>query len=136
MDRKIYLPIFLPDVEQAQDPELELLSEEIFLPEVAADPALRLALYELAWLNVSLMHGPMELAWFSEKSRYLVFLELSSDSSTRPAMLQDLGIEPMKNLPFARAGQRIVWASDNSDSIVPAFQAMASQIEAWEDARL
>jgi hypothetical protein len=35
---------------------------------------MRMALYETAWLNMGVMHGPLELCWLNENASYLIFI--------------------------------------------------------------
>jgi len=102
--------------------------------EIACDPArwnleIRMALYEAAWLNLAVMQGPMELCWYNERARYLVFVDLSADPSCSAELIAEGGVNVGSDLPFATPFQHIVWQADRATLIRRAFDEMAARID-------
>src|SRR5262249_60188324 len=88
-----------------------------------------MALYEGAWLNRAVMHGPMELCWFSESARYLTFLEVGLAPVGTEAMLTDAGHPPGRDLIFAKPCQHIVWEGDHLSVLQREFAAMLQRLD-------
>ena len=88
-----------------------------------------MALYEAAWLNMAVMHGPMELCWFSESARYLIFLEVGLAAVGTEAMLIEAGHPPGRDLIFAKACQHIVWEGDHLSVLQREFAAILPRLE-------
>lgn len=93
------------------------------------DLEIRMALYEAAWLNMAVMHGPMELCWFSEVSRYLIFLEVGLAHVSTRAMLISAGHPPDRDLIFAKPYQHIVWEGDHLPVLQREFEAMLPYLD-------
>jgi hypothetical protein len=83
-----------------------------------------MALYELAYVNMSLMHGPMELALYNEVCRYAVFIPLGASPQTEKWILTKRGFLIGRDLPFARPWQRLVWEADDLTAIRRTFADM------------
>lgn len=124
LDRAIYAPIFVLDSETIMDRSKANLEDCIVCEGASWDIDLRMALYEAAWLNMAVMHGPMELCWFSESSRYLVFLEVGLARVHAESELADAGHPPGRDLIFAKPGQHIVWEGDHLPVIRREFEAL------------
>jgi hypothetical protein len=78
---------------------------------------------------MAVMHGPMELCWFSEPARYLVFLEVGLAPVGTEAMLIDAGHPPGRDLIFAKPYQHIVWEGDHLSVLQREFAAMLQRLE-------
>jgi hypothetical protein len=96
---------------------------------------LRMALYEHAWLNMAVMHGPMELCWYCEKARYLLFVPVETDTATTRDALTEAGHRIGHDLEFATPGQHLVWEADSLGAIRTAFAAMEKQLVAMDGER-
>jgi hypothetical protein len=129
LDRTRFVPIFVPDTDAAMRGRPLELDDAIFCEAASWSVDLRMALYEAAWLNMAVMHGPMELCWYSETARYVVFLQPLRDTNQIDLMREN-GQPLSGNMPFARPFQRIVWDTDRLDVIERAFADMARGIEA------
>jgi hypothetical protein len=112
------------------------LAGEIFCEAARWNLEARMALYEAAWLNLAVMHGPMELCWYNERARYVLFLDPGADASSEAEIVEG-GLEIGRDLTFATPFQHIVWQTDRAAVIREAFDAMAARIErdATESAR-
>lgn len=118
---KGYHPLFLLDSERAFDGTPVELAGLLVMTEAPWNLQLRLALYEVAWLNMMVAHGPMELLWYSERSSYLVFLEPGMAPQSQPQMLEDQGHRIGEDMPFARPKQRMVWGGDRLEVLQREF---------------
>lgn len=127
VDRTRFAPIVVHDTERTPAPGP-------FDGELSYDPArwhvdLRMALYEAAWLNLAVMQGPMELCWYNERARYVVFVDLSADPSCSAELITEGGVNVGQDLPFATPFQHIVWHADRAPLIREAFDQMSARIE-------
>jgi hypothetical protein len=124
-----FTPIFLIDMEANAAGPLAELKDEIVLGAAFWNLSLRMALYELAWLNMAIMHGPMELCWYNEKCRYVVFIPVGAAPQCSPEALHEQGHEIGIDFPFAKPYQRLVWEADTTEAVNREFAAMRPIIE-------
>ena len=123
-----FVAVFIPDIE-ASMPHPDVAGAITFEPG-AWNVSLRLALYEQAYLNMAIAHGPMGLCWYSETARYVVFLPVGRAPQTEEDALSDRGLDPGHDLPFARPWQRIVWEEDTLQNIFREFECMKGLLDA------
>lgn len=124
LDPSIYAPIFVHDTETVMREPPADFSRHIVCEAASWNLELRTALYEAAWLNMALMHGPTELCWYNEKARYLFFIALGSAGVTTAEAIQEAGHRIGVDLDFAKPYQRIVWEGDRLDVLQRAFGEM------------
>jgi hypothetical protein len=123
IDGDIFAPIFVPDTETAMDRKNLDIGGHITCEAACWDLEIRMALYEAAWLNMAVMHGPMELCWFNESVRYLIFFEIGRTAVSSTEFLTEAGHPPFADLTFAKPYQRIVWEGDHLPVLEREFQA-------------
>jgi hypothetical protein len=124
-----YAVIFVMDTEEALNPlPSELRPYSVFLPG-SWNLALRMALYQRAFLNLAISQGPMELCWFNEVCRYLLFFSLDSAPLTSLEHLKAQGIDVGGDLPFAKPWQRWVWEKDDLEIISKEFSYFLPLLE-------
>jgi hypothetical protein len=124
LDRSVYVPIFVFDTETVMHRSEADVGGNIVCEAASWDLEIRMALYEAAWLNMAVMHGPMELCWFGEASRYLIFLEVGLAPVGTRASLISAGHPPDRDLIFAKPYQHIVWEGDHLSILQREFEAM------------
>ena len=124
LDPKRYAVIFVPDTAALAGPEKAVLSDFMVLYDVALNVQLRMALYEYAWLNMAVVHGPTELCWYSERCRYLLFMMVDTAPQTSIALLEADGFEVGGQLPWAKPWQRWVWEPDDASVLKTRFAEM------------
>jgi hypothetical protein len=129
LDRSRYTPIFVHDSEAPMDDRPVPLDRELFCEAARWNLEIRMALYEAAWLNLAVMHGPMELCWYNERARYLLFLEIGAHPSSSERIIAEGGQPIRRDLAFATPFQHIVWQSDDAANIRTAFEDMARKLE-------
>jgi hypothetical protein len=129
---KGYAAVFVLDTETAMEPVPAALAGATICHAASWNLELRAALYEIAYLNIGIAHGPFELCWYNHKCRYVCFLKLNSAPQVSPAALAERGFELGKSPAYAIAGQKWVWAADDLPAITREFDAMRREIEKME----
>jgi len=130
IDRRQFTPIFVHDTESPSIAPPRELGGEVFCEAARWNIEVRMALYDAAWLNLAVMHGPMELCWYNQRSRYVVFLPVDADPSSSTDSLAEGGLRLGEDLGFATAFQHIVWTADRAEVIRDAFEQVSARIEA------
>jgi hypothetical protein len=131
LDPLRYLPVFVPDTNDLTVGLPPELAPFVVYPEAAASVALRMALYERAFLNLGVNNGPMGLAWLNERVRYATLkLETAEVPQSTLKFMRSFGFEPGKSLPFANSLQQWVWEDDTEAVISRIFERLVRNIEA------
>jgi len=128
LDRERCAPIFVLDTDAVMRGRPADLDGEIVCEAASWSVEIRMALYEAAWLNMAVMHGPMELCWYSDRARYLIFYEPMTDANQMDLM-RDNGQALSGDLEFAMPWQRIVRQGDRLDVLRRAFEEMTRTLE-------
>ena len=129
------LVVVVPDTEQAVSNFSEKDDGLLWMPQVALEVDLRMALYECAWLNMMVNTGPHLLCMFNETCHYLMFKILTEGvPQTTPEYMRELGFEIDKSPPFSTAYQKWVWGDDNEQLIRGEFARMREVLPASSDA--
>ena len=108
-------------------------------PEASVDLHSRMALYEIAKLNLFVANGPTTLGWFGDFP-WLSFTRIEPDGHeyvpNTPSFWRDnIGIEVGTQLPWALPDQRIIWQPDDYENLIKAweeFQALPAVTAAAE----
>jgi hypothetical protein len=125
LDQTRYAPIFVPDTESAIAMNSGDLGGHPICLAACWNLEIRMALYEAAWLNMGVMHGPLELCWYNEAVRYAIFIPAGTDAVNSVDALTEHGHRIGADHDFATPFQRIVWERDDLSCIEAAFAAMA-----------
>lgn len=133
LDPSLFAPVFVEDTDRAVHRLPEEFSGHIVCEAATWNLELRMGLYEAAWLNTAIMHGPLELCWYNEQARYLVFVPIGTTQVTSPEFLIESGLEVGKDLAFAKPYQRLVWGPDEASAISREFAAMLPLLTALDD---
>ena len=112
------------------DPVPEAIREFPVFHEAPWNLALRSALYELAYLNLAIVHGPTELLWYNDRCRYVIFFPRDEGRQTNTEFMVANGFVPGESLPFATPLQKWVWEPDDLDVIKREFAALCEAIDA------
>lgn len=126
LDSSKFIPIFVHDTETAMRPPPIDLGDHVVCEAASWNLEIRMALYEAAWLNMAAMLGPLELAWYSEKARYVVFINIGVAEQNSVIIIKESGHDIGQSLVFAKPAQKIVWAADTLDRIELEFAAVES----------
>ena len=128
LDLATYGPVIIPDTDNAMAPVPELADFPHF-SEAAWNLGLRMAVNELAYLNMFVNSGPGSLCFLNRKCRYLFFKVTTPTILATDKQLRRLGFEPGQSPKFATPFQKWVWEPDNRDILRREFDAMVSKIE-------
>jgi len=129
LDPTLYCAIIVPDTDRSLEPQGLLEGLPIFR-EASWNLGLRMALYELAFINMFVNCGPGSLCILNSVCPYLFFkisvegVELASTNTLRL-----MGFVAGETPRFATRFQRWVWEDDRLDVLRREFAAMASTIE-------
>jgi hypothetical protein len=134
LDTSVYAPIFVLDTSHDLQRAGERYERFPVFHVGAHDTVQRAALYQLAHLNLSIVHGPTELMWFNRHCRYAIFMPLESGPETSRAYLAEQGFTVHAQQAFSGPHQRWIWASDTLDNIEHAFHDMCRVMEESEGA--
>jgi hypothetical protein len=125
LDPAVFLPIFVHDTETSMREPPADFGQHVVCHAASWSLEIRMALYEAAWLNMALMHGPMELCWYNEQARYLLFMTVGTTAAVNSeASLITNGHRLGIDLEFAKPYQRIVWKRDDLSALLDAFALM------------
>ncbi len=131
LDTDIYHPIFVRDTEKLFGDETDELMEFTTCSLASLNVDLRMALYELSWLNTMVPGGPTVLCWLNRNIPFLQFKIINEDwPSTTTSYITSQGLEKGGQLPHATPYQRLVWEPDDLDVIEREFSAMVDRLEA------
>lgn len=128
IDKKKYCPILIAD--HSFD-SYQLFSEfkDYFYHKAVWSIELRAAAYQNAYLNMSVGHGPMELCYYNNKVKYIVFLK-SNSLEYQPNIERKLsGWDIGKDLRFANKYQKIIWKKDNFENISSEFKKFVTKVK-------
>ena len=123
-----YLPILIPDTENALlDPD-EHFKNLRFMPEASVNLELRMALYEHVFMNLFVSNGPAALCYYNKFTRYIQFVsgEFLFDKLKTE---DDFGTPFGVSLPWSNHFQKLVWQEHSVENILSEFKLMASKIE-------
>jgi hypothetical protein len=121
LDARRFAAVFVRDTERALELPSQGLERHVVLDAASYNAGLRMALYEMAYVNLAIMHGAMELCWFNEACRYVAFMPVGTSPQTTPEFLAARGFREGQSLPFARPWQRLCWQPEERANIVRAF---------------
>lgn len=118
LDPERFFVVILPDVEDLGAGADDFGHARI-MNEFAVDPGLRIALYEVADLNLGINNGPMALCYLNAQVRYVMFKIITNGvpQSDQSVFLRH-GPMPGEQPSFLRQDyQRWVWEDDTEEAI-------------------
>jgi tetratricopeptide (TPR) repeat protein len=136
VDHARFAPVFVRDTASATEELPAAFKDHLICPIAPFDLNFRHALYELAYLNLTVPNGPTSICWLNNRSRFLCFKFVTeSASETSTIFHTSMGLAIGGQAPFATRYQRLVWEEDSLDVIEREFAAMVERIDAGaEDA--
>jgi hypothetical protein len=125
LDPGVFVPIFVHDTETSMREPPADFGRHVVCHAASWSLEIRMALYEAAWLNMALMHGPMELCWYNGLARYVLFMSVGNAAAVNSeASLIANGHRLGVDLEFAKPCQRMVWKRDDLPALMDAFAVM------------
>jgi hypothetical protein len=135
LQQRGYLPVFIPDTDSLAEGLSAEICEFPHLSEAAWNLGLRMALYERAFVNLSVNTGPAFLYLMNERARGIVFkLTTPGVREAETQYLLNLGYEIGGQIPFCTPFQKFVWEQDELAIIIREFEDMEHRLIASEHA--
>ena len=122
LDGSGYVPVIIPDID-GDDLDQTYFSDGFIYKEAAWNMMLRMALYELVYLNFFVSGGPLSLAIMNPKCSYIA-MNLFAEGSvidTKDAY-KKIGYDVGTNYKFSTENQKLVYDTDSYDNIVSEFE--------------
>lgn len=132
LDKHEYFVTFIPDTEDALSQETLDLDGWHTFNLAASNALLRHALYEIAYLNLSVNTGPFSLCWLNPNCHYITFKIIPESLHFKEQLgkiMQARGFVNNENAFFANKLQKWVWKEDTFDVILSEFELMCHLIE-------
>jgi spore maturation protein CgeB len=121
--------VVVPDTDQLVEFESSALGRYPSFAPACFDVDLRFALYEAAYLNMSVNTGPGVAAMLDKSVRYLMFkIVVPSVPHCTEEFLERNGFEIGATPRFATPFQRWVWANDDEGTLWHEFNAMDARL--------
>jgi len=130
LDNNKYFPVILRDTEKAFDPVPYELNGITLFNEATFNIEIRVAFYELSYLNMCINNGPSGLLEMHKNTRY-IYLKVVTPSVhvCSEEWFRSNGIIPGESLPWATPFQKYVWEDDKYEIITREFDKMCEKIE-------
>jgi len=118
-----FTPVFVPDTDSCWVPN-NLLDDFIIFNEVCWNLGLRMALNELAFVNLFYYNGPASLCILSKKPRSVVFFPVLDESlHANSATIKQFGLtNGQRRYDFAEPHQLLSWKLDSFENIQEEFR--------------
>lgn len=127
LNQQDYCVVIVPDTEAALTAPPAVLAEHaLFFTAACWNVALRVALYESAYLNLGVNTGPLSLCWFNPRCRYLMF-KLAVKGEV-VAVTREHGYGWGETPKFATKYQKWIWEDDDEEVITREFLSMMNQL--------
>jgi hypothetical protein len=136
LDQTIYCPVIIRDTDAAFHPLPPDLKGILIFPEVVWNIQLRVALYELSYLNMFIPNGPSMICFHSQKAPFIYFLKKVTCGAATHEYWQSQGVEPGSKFKWLNSFQTMVWEGDDYDVLVREFEKMCELIEGSKDKEL
>jgi len=122
LKKNSYSPVIVPDTDNSFLAS-KFYPDILIFHECAWNIGLRMALYELAYINFFLPNGPMDLCIWNSKCNYIAMNMLPEGSPvTTKESYERIGYKIGENYKFAHNGQRLVFKDDTFENIKDEFE--------------
>ena len=129
LDPALYCPIIVDDTWTIFKSSFSGLKGLITFSEASWNMELRIAMYELSYLNLSVSCGPVYLCVFDSRTRYLVFSLLRPPKPNLARFFRSEGFEVGFQFKHAGPFQRLVWKDDTFPVIREEFDKICDKID-------
>ena len=119
-----YLPIIVPDIDDALLNPKEHFDGQYFLPEAAFNLELRMALYESVFLHLLVSNGPSVICSYNKNARFIQFIG-EGYLVDKVRAEDDCGIPFGANYPFYNDFQKLAWRKHTVENILEEFYLLA-----------
>ncbi len=133
LDKNTYFPLIVPDTDNSWSTELTQLATSTgaaVFTEACFNVELRMAIYELSYINLGVNNGPMHLCALSATCRYIMYKQVTEDyAHTSTQSFIDRGFTIGGHFAGANHLQRLIWQDDDFDVIKASFEQLVQDIE-------
>ena len=131
LENSIYCPVILRDTNVALSELHEEYSDFLIFKEAPWNLELRMAIYELAYLNMFNNNGPAVLSLFNKKTRFIMFNTLRKNEyfECSEKFIIEEGLPVGSQFPGATKYQVTVWNESNATTMFSEFELLCSLIE-------
>jgi len=130
LDPEVYFVVFIRDTEKVFSATADEMGGFTLFNEAAWNLDLRMAFYELCYLNIGINNGPLQMAMLNPSTACLMFkFMVESVSETNADQIKKIGLSIGEQLPYLNDKQRVVWEPDTADIIEREFLAMCRQLD-------
>ena len=126
--KKGYFPVFVRDTENSPEPPEPTFTNTVTFPEASVHIAIRMALYEQAFLNLAVSGGPPMYCVCNKNTPYLLFKLVTECAETTEEHFRRSGFEPGKQPSFCGPYQKWVWKDDTYEVIMEEFLEMIEKL--------
>jgi hypothetical protein len=135
VEERGYQPVILRDTERAFSNEPKELLQWQSFPEVLWNLELRAALYEMAYLNLTVANGPSILCVTNRDVRYIQFKQATEECSmtTEAHIKEFVGLEHGQQYCTNGPFQKNVWEEDRFDIIKREFMEIEKKLPVKEE---
>ena len=123
LDAARFMPVFVPDLEQTLNGQMQELQGHTVLGEAAWNLGLRMALYERAYISMGVNTGPMGLCWLNARTHYATLKMAPADVPQTTSRLLSASLALSRDArcrsPRRRrswSGRTIRWRPSNAPS--------------------
>lgn len=114
--------VIIRDTECVFKPHPFTAPNVVFFPVASFHMDLRMALYELAYLNMGCSNGPKQLCHLSKTASYITTKMIVEDyQGSSRARFEERNIVVGENFRFAESHQLIDWNPDTTDNLIASF---------------
>lgn len=123
LDLNIYHPVIVRDTEYCTTELPEPLSQFDSYPLAAIDFPSRVALYQAAWVNLSVSNGPTFVVNYIQHCRAITFMKVDENNPAISSLtFRKAGVEPGEHYSFRdNEFQWLVWQEAISQNIIQCF---------------
>ncbi len=127
LDKDKYFAVLIPDTASLFKQATDYFKDVIKFELGALDLQLRLAIYEIAYLNMMLSSGPGTLCFLDNSTRAIRFKMLTPGDET--SNYASSGFQWGMQCPNSSTFQKSVWEEDSFETLVREFEEMVAVIE-------
>ncbi|MFK3863437.1 hypothetical protein [Pseudoalteromonas rhizosphaerae] len=130
LDLTIYCPVIIRDTYQSTEKPDDRLKKYIHCPQASMDFCVRLALYELAYINMGVSSGPNYSISFVKGARSIIFQMIDENNPASSSWTaKRSGLEIGKDFFFNDSKlQMTIWEKDDLNHLQHAFDILVARI--------
>lgn len=125
---KGYFVVIIRDTEKSPYPLEEDFHGISVFPEASVHLPIRMALYELSFLNLAVNGGPPMYCVCNQKIPYILFKLITGEGATTEEYFRYMGVEPGTQPSICGPNQKWVWKDDTYEVIMEEFLEMIRKI--------